>query len=291
MKPLWCVCALVLAISASPAHADLDDPTADAKGLLDKLVRAINARDAKALAATFHDGYAIFPTAADEGTGAGIEPAAKHWLGTLGDATYKISGAHYGDGWFDAELVPATGSRLRITGAIHSWFDDAKEQKLHRELGGLHISEAVDDKVAIAAAAAGKLPALGKLGSGEIDATLDLRPEGIAAYAKHVSDDPGATVVGSAPGERAVGKAAIAKLLGRWKSLKLVTTSVVTGHDDNNMLLGWAVAHAEASFKTGGKTVKVPYRMLIVIMEPWAVAAEHGDTSKLCVVHFSVATK
>jgi ketosteroid isomerase-like protein len=281
-------------MSASPARAD----SADSKVVLATLVRAINAHDAKAIGAMFRDGDAVFPAAADEGSGAvAIEAAAKRWLTSLGTATVTLEQPHYGANWFDGDLVVATGAHLRITGVVLADWEVIKtthddSDKVVHLLGALQISEPADDKAVLAAAAAGKLPALPALGDREFAGAISLRPDKITDYVNHVIDKPSAALIGSTATERATGKAAVDKLLRRWKSLKLATTALKTGAPSyDSDLLSFAVAHAEATFKVGGKPVKVPYRVLIVVLEPWAVAAEHGEKPQLISAHFSVATR
>jgi ketosteroid isomerase-like protein len=283
----------VIAIAAPRARAE----PADGKAVVAALVRAINAHDPRAVAALFRDGIAIFPAAADEGIGtAAVEAAAKRWLTALGNATVKLEQPHYSSDCFDGDLVVSTGAHLRITGVIHGDYEvkkqvyDDRDKTLHL-LGALHISEPADDKAVLAAAAAGTLPSLPALGTGDFASETSLRPDKIADYANRVADDPAVVLIGSAASERASGPAAIAKLLKRWRSLKLTTTALKTGPlSTDSELLAYAVAHAEATFKVNGKTVKVPYRVLIAVFEPWAVAAEHGEKPHLISAHFSVAT-
>lgn len=291
MSALRVLVAAAIVAVAAPARAD--DDVAAVKALVAEQVRAIGAGDATAFANTFDDsGYVILPDAAGEGLGSdAIAAAAKHWLGTLGHVKVELASAHYTDTWFDAELVLTPGGRLRATGVVIQRPDDSGRKAISK-IGALHLSEAVDDKVAVAEAAAGKLPALPKLADPEPESEMpdDLRPDKLAMYIGHVVADPDVVLVGSAPKEHAVGPAAVKKLLAAWRGLALRTTELHHGPSGDDMLLSWGVAHAEATFKVGGKSVKVPYRVLVIVMEPWAAAEEHGEKPKLAAVHFSVAT-
>ena len=288
-RSTWVLLAVVAVAIASPAHAESDSDR-QLRALVAAQVSAINAHDAKAFAATFDadNGFAILPAAADEGTGTdGITAAAKRWLTSLGTATVKLEQAHYGTSWFDARLVVSTGAPLRITGVVTQRPNNDK-----LEIGAVHISEAVDDKVVMASI--DKLPALPKLGSNEV--SIDT-PDKVATFAERMFEtamanapDPGDVVIGSAASEHAVGKTAAGKLLAGWKSLKLTSVGVIRIHDPSNMLLVWFVAHLEATTTSHGKTVKIPYRALTIVMEPWAAAADRGGKSSLVSAHFSVAT-
>jgi hypothetical protein len=97
-------------------------------------------------------------------------------------------------------------------------------------------------------------------------------------------------LIGSATKERAVGQAAVAKTLAGWKSLKLTTTAYRLGRDENAMWgFEWVIGHVEASFTVKGKTVKVPYRALLIVSTPSAPGADHGAVVELISAHYSVA--
>ena len=288
-----CVLLTVVAVAiASPARAE-SDRDRQLRSLVAAQVAAINAHDPKAFAATFDAdrGFAILPAAADEGEGsAAITVAAKHWLTALGSATVKLDQPHYGSSWFDAQLVVSTGARLRITGVTISQQPDGDKIKL----GAVHISEPVEDKVVMASI--DKLPALPKLGDGGDRSSID-GPDKIATFANRMFDtqmdgapDPGDVVIGSAPSEHAIGKVAAGKLLASWKSLKMTSVAVVRTKDPDDMLIVWFVAHVNATTTNHGKSVTIPYRVLTIVMEPWAAAADRGAKSSLVSAHFSVAT-
>lgn len=280
----------VMVWSASSARADNRDDQLHA--LVAAEVAAINSHDAKAFAkALDEDATVILPAAADEGRGtAAIEAAAGHWLRALGTATVKLEKPHYGTSWFDAELVVSSGGRLRITGVTITQLSDIERVKL----AAVHISEPIDDKAMLARA--GTLPALPALGAKD-EPSADT-PDKIAKFAGRMYDlgredlgwDGNDVVIGSAPSEYAIGKAAANKLLARWKGLKMRPIAVQRYHDPAEMLIEWYVAHVEVTFTVKGKPVTVPYRALTVVMQPWATAQEHGATAQLASAHFSIAT-
>jgi hypothetical protein len=283
------VCVMVIAMVAPPAWAEDGE---DQKAMVDLVaaqVRALAARDGKAFAATLaDDGFAILPGAADEGQGAAaIAAVTERWLAGLGKASIKLDQPRYGSTWYDGELVVAPGPRLRITGVL-KW--ESGDKGIIYKIGAVHISEPVDDKLVRAAAAEARLPALPRLKDADKEPSVD-GPDKIATFARRVNADPSTVVVGSAAGEHAVGRAAIGKLLATWRSVKLSTGERLVFHDGDRMLLEWIVGHTEATMKVAGKTVKVPYRYLLVLEQPWAVAAEHGEKSQLLAAHFSVATR
>jgi hypothetical protein len=188
--------------------------------------------------------------------------------------------------WFDAVLVGAT--RLRVTGiVIRPLTSDGSEGPFR--IATYHLSEPADDAAVLAAAAAGKLPALPKLAGAET--TGDEDPGKIVAlFGKHVFDNPAVCLVGSAAKEHAVGTSAVAKLLAGWKSLKLTTLGFVSRHDAGSMWgFEWILGHVEATFTVKGKTVKVPYRALLIVATKSAPAIEHGDATELISAHYSVA--
>jgi hypothetical protein len=275
---------------ASPASADERDGQLHA--LVAAQIAAINGHDAKAFANTFdEDATVILPAAADEGRGAAaIEAAAARWFRALGTATVKLEQPHYGGSWFDAQLVVATGGRLRITGVTRSQLPDMDRIKL----AAVHISEPIDDKLVLAKA--GALPALPPLEA--TDGVSADTPDKVARFAGRMHDlgredlglDEHDVVIGSSSSEYAVGKVAGNKLLSRWRGLKMRAVAVQRYRDQADMLIEWYVAHVEVTFTVKGKPVSVPYRALTVVMQPWATAAQHGATSGLASAHFSIAS-
>jgi hypothetical protein len=283
----------VILVLGSTAYADENA----VKTLVAAQVAAINAHDAKAFAATMDadDGIAILPEAADEGMGrAAIEAAAKRWLTSLGTATVKLEQPHYGNQWFDAELVLSTGARLRVTGVAVTQQTDLEKETY--KLGAVHISEGVDDKTVLASI--DKLPALPTLAAD--DKPDRDTPDQVASFADRMYaletihgkvDNDADIVIGSAPTERAVGGKAAGKLLAGWKSLKLAPLTVSRHRDPRVMLIEWYVAHVDATIAVKGKPTKVPYRVLTIVMQPWAAAAERGAKSQLVSAHFSIAMR
>ncbi len=283
------------------AYADLtDDAGAAAKQLLADEVKAINAGDAKAFAATFlEDGMAILPTAADIAVPdqQTIEAAAKHWLATVGKLTVKLETVHVpaqqtiGVGaWFDADLVAGT-THLRATGIVirSEIMKNGEAVEGPFKMAALHLSEAADDAAVLAAAAAGKLPAPPALTK---NALAYLDPASIAKRARNIYENPVACAIGSAPGERALGDKAVARLLAGWKTLKLGASVAVRGRDPDAMWgFEWSVGTVEATFTVKGKQVKVPYRALLIVSVPAAVAADHGAEVELISAHYSVALR
>lgn len=288
MRGLGCV--LALALITRTVHADVGDEEERAlTTLAAEQVRALNARDARAFAATFYqDGFAILPGAGDEARGTeAITALAKRWLTSVGNTSFKLDRPHYGSRWYTGELVLGGGARLRITGVLRA--NPTEGGPLVYNIGAIHISEPADDKAVLAAVAAGTLPVLPRLAGAEIGAREDA-PDKIAAFADRITEDPAAVVVGAAANEHAIGKAAMSKLLAGWRSLKLSSGERIRYEDGNRMLLGWYVGHTEGTFKSGGKTVKVPYRVLCLVMQPWAVAARNQEaTATLLAAHFSIA--
>lgn len=301
MRAFVVVAVMVLCASGS---ARADEPVDAAKQLLAEQVRALNAGDAKAFAATFASAdnveAALFlPTAADEAFAADdIAAATAHWLAATGKLALALDKPHYSDdqqvgagAWFDADYVGG-GKRYRVSGiVIKTAFereDDFKEGPY--KIAAEHISEAVDDKAVLAAAGAGKLPALPKLdGEGAGDSS---DPARVVAIGKNVYPSHAVSVIGSAPNERALGPAAVKKLLAGWRSLRLVSIGRKHGRDREAMGgFEWELAHVEATFMVKGKPVKVPYRAFLIVASAPAAAVDHGaPDSELLHAHFSVAT-
>lgn len=284
---------LILCLLAGLAHAD--DASDAVKPLLERQAKAIAAGDAKAFAATFTDGaMAILPTAADEGIGRpAIEAAAKRWLATS-KAPVKVDALKLpkqqmvGRGaWFDAAFV-AGAVHWRVTGIVmHAHTADGSDGPF--QITAYHLSEPADDSAVLAAAAEGTLPALPTL--------VDARTSGgedpgkvVALFAKHVHAHPAVSMIGSAAKEHAIGASAVTKLLASWKALKLTTTGFVTGRDEDAMWgFEWSLGHVEATFTVKGKTVKVPYRALLIVSTPSAPAMDHGAAVELISAHYSAA--
>jgi hypothetical protein len=280
--------SIVIGLWGTRAHAQADMD--ECKALLIEQVRSINAGDAKAFAATFDPerGYAVLPTAADEGLGENaIELAARHWLGAIGKVTLKLEHPLYSYSSFAAELIGKPTGRWRITGVVCG----GESTNSASRVCALHLSEATADKTAIAAAAAGKLPGYPKTPANEYP-NSGLKPEAFREFGKALTDDT--VVIGSAAHEYAVGKAAVKKLLASWKSLKLAPLDVRTDlSDPGGWALGWAFGHVEASFLARGRLVKVPYRVLVLVLYPPAAAQDPivGDPEpvRLISAHFSIA--
>lgn len=284
----------VLCILAGVARAD--DASDAVKPLLEQQAKAIAAGDATAFAATFtDDAMAILPTAADEGIGRpAIETAAKHWLASAKgavkvDKLVAPKSQSIGVGaWFDAELVGAV--HWRVTGiVIHARKSDGSEGPF--KIAAYHLSEPAEDQAVLAAAAAGKLPALPKLESDKYPGDTN-DPASISDFAKHVEPHPAATLIGSAAKEHATGSTAVAKLLAGWRSLKLAGVAYRSGRDESaEWGFEWTIGHVEATFTVKGKPVKVPYRALVILDVPSAVGADHGAPVQLISAHYSVATR
>jgi hypothetical protein len=300
------VCSWPHLIDARDGRESHDRDATNSSGSPGSSVRHRSARQVAEFSLPLSDdGVVILPAAADEGIGnTAVLTAAARWFTALGNAKVTLANAHYGYPWFDAELVVTPGPRLRVTGAFAAVPDDSpSNQKLSFKVAALHVSEAVDDKVVLAAAAAGKLPALPKLAtedagfSFQLPADDDRRPEHVVEFVDSIYDlnpydhHPAVAVFGSAPTEQAVGVSAIHKLLGRWRGLKLATREGRSVSVGEQMLLRIGVSHAEGTFRVGNQTVTVPYRVLVVVMEPWATAADHGAVPTLVSAHFSVATR
>lgn len=291
---------VAILLAAAAARAQPADAETAARQLLDAQVRAIDAGDAKAFAATFtHDGMLILPTAAGEAQGAAIEGVARTWLAGAGKLRVALEHptiAHtvVADGtWLDAELVVG-GVHWRLTAiVVHDELPDPKPNENPEgpyRVAAEHLSEAVDDKVALAAAAAGKLPALPAIADAETDPLADLDPSKIAVYARRVFTNSAVSLLGSAPAERAHGQRAVERVLAGWRSLHLTTTALRTGRDELAMWgFEWSIAHVDATFLVHGKRVVVPYRVLMIVDTPPAAAADRGATVQLLSVHFSVA--
>jgi hypothetical protein len=97
-----------------------------------------------------------------------------------------------------------------------------------------------------------------------------------------VSSDPAVTLIGSAPKELVVGKAAVKAKLRAWKSLQLAITGGANGGDANSMNgASYVVAHATVTYKVNGTQVVVPYRVLLI------TGGSRGVT--IDALHFSIA--
>lgn len=288
MRSLLIVLSLAI---PSLARADDHDAIPAARAQLAAHVKALNAGDAKAFAATFtRDGIAVLPGATEEGYDtAGVTAAAKHWLAALGKQTFTIEKPQYGNSglfgaWYYAELVGKAG-RFRATGFVYV-SPEADKTSAPQTLA-LHISAAIDDKTSMAAATGGTLPALTTIpdrdGAGGY---APIEPENAT---KQIWEGAG-VVIGTAPAETAFGKAGLA-LMKKWKSLPLKATSATSRHESVRPAgLQVIAGHLEATLKTGGKTVKVPYRVLVVYDS--AEGADGNDTvGKLLIAHYSVATR
>lgn len=79
-------------------------------------------------------------------------------------------------------------------------------------------------------------------------------------------------------------------MLASWKSLKLATLGFVR-RNDVGMMWGfeWILGHVEATYTVKGKTVKVPYRALLIVGTKSAPAMENGGAIELISAHYSVA--
>ena len=103
------------------------------------------------------------------------------------------------------------------------------------------------------------------------------------------TNDPAATLIGSAPKEFAMGHAAAAATWASWKALKLVQTAKRRLSDSYDM--GSTAAtfeHITIAFKRGGKSVVVPYRVLVITHggspadpEPTLIVSAHFSIAKL----------
>lgn len=293
----------VLALAAQPAHAD-PQLLPGAKALLDAQVQAIASADPKALAATFDDfGFVMFPAAADEGLGrATIDRAAKQWLGATGKLEVKADHPKFGvlaggmGAWITAELV-VTGDhpvRWRVTelvGVRHVDGGDYPSPPARSDYRVIaaHISEPMEDKAALAAVAAQKLPALPAIGSSDHNGTGNDDDFAVAPYSKMVMNDPAATLVGSAAGELVTGKAAVATKLRSWSGLKIKKVAAVSGGDPYSMnAASYVAGHVEITYTVAGKPIVVPYRVLIITDLPMP-----GSDSKVgfAAAHFSIAQR
>src|SRR5262249_34544675 len=132
-------------------------------------------------------------------------------------------------------------------------------------------------------------PALPRIAVGEGDHALEDGdgPDKVAGWAANVSAAPAAALIGSAPGEVALGKAAVVKALKAWKGLKLARTDGVGRSMRMRDLNSFVVAHVVGTYMVKGKPVKVPYRVMFVFGTAYA-AAEANPWFQ--VAHFSVAT-
>lgn len=287
----WLVALWIL---LTVTHARADEARDAATRLLAEQVRALNAGDAKAFAKTFStEAFLILPTADGEARGAAnIAPVVARWLAQTGKLAIQVRELHVDDflncAWFDAQLVSGD-LRWRITGVVATDVVEVGDSLVERGplVMAAHLSEAVDDHRALEAARAGKLPALPPIVSEKLLGYMD--PAKIAAHAGNVLDVPGVSLIGSAPGEHVVGPKQVAKVLRRWKKLKLETVGAANECElATSWGSCWTVGHVQATYKVGGKVVKVPYRVLMLVAEPSPDAGERG---LFLAAHFSVAMK
>lgn len=288
----WIFASLLVARSALAETADL------ARDALADQVKAIGASDAKAFAAGFGaDAFVILPTAAGEARGKpAIEAAVKAWLASVGKVTVVAEAPRCGEIYMGAGSWCSTTITAKADTTTIRWRALIVVEKLDSGHAILveHLSEAFDDKIVLAAAAAGKLPVLPTMpkqppstGPSDIDAEHRRAPDQIASFARAVEDSPAAVLIGSAPDELYVGKTAVAARLKAWKTLKLSLSQMRVGHAANDMIgIDWVAGDVEATYKVGGKSVKVPYRTLAVYFTGPA-AAEQPMTLECA--HFSVA--
>ncbi len=301
--PLVFAVVVGLSLAAGSAAGD-SNPRLAATSLLAAQTQALGSGDAKAFAATFAtNSFAFLPTAAEGNGRAAIEKATAAWMRDHGKIIVKTEKVVFGTlndepdwafgAWYHATLVVsgATTTRWRLTAVV------GMREALDREdtvqdyrVVAAHLSEAVDDKAAFAAAAAGKLPALPSFGIADEDRMPDddWQPHRVAAWAKRVHKDAAAVLVGSAPKELFVGKAKVAAALGKWKSLELATIDAMRFDEPDMQHYTVVMGHVTGTFRVAGKAIKVPYRVLMVTANPPA-AAETPST--LAVAHFSIATR
>jgi len=289
---------VLLGSAARPAAADSPARLA-AKSLLANQIAAIGTGDAKAFAATLApDAIVILPGAEARGQAA-ITRAAAAWFAGNGKILLKANKALHGTlirepdydygAWYDTTLAVsgATTTTWRLTAVVgvSGALDDEATVQDFRVIA-LHISAGHDDKAVLAAAAAGALPAATPFAVDPDARTVEeaWQPHRIATWAAHVHKDAATVLVGSAPKERFVGKAAVTGVLKKWKGLKLATGDAVLLEPPDSFF-SVVVGHATATFTVKGKAVTVPYRVLMVIASDQA-AAEVPST--LAAAHFSV---
>jgi hypothetical protein len=202
--------------------------------------------------------------------------------------------------WCVATIVVTNGgttTRLRYT-AMFAAEDD--EDARRKQMEGIapplraqvaHLSEAVDDKLALAAAAAGTLPALPKVvegGEDDVQVGDDRDPDRIATWAPRVSTSPATALIGSAPGEVAIGRPAVVKALKAWRSLDLDSVDGIERANGSGPGISFVIAHVVGTYLVKGKPVKVPYRAMFVY---GGTSTEAGVKDWFAVAHFSVATR
>jgi hypothetical protein len=284
----WLVALWIL---LTVTHARADEARDAATRLLAEQVRALNAGDAKAFAKTFSkEAFLILPTANGEARGrSNIAPVVARWLAQTGKLAIHVRDVHVADflgcAWFDAQLVGGE-NHWRISGVVaREMFDDAPYEEGPKVVA-VHVSEAVEDKRVLEAALAGQLPALPVVESEEVVDYDD--PSKIAMLVGRVERSAGPTLIGSAPDEYAIGHKHVTKLLRRWKKLKLETLGVQHGYESSIWGSGWTVGHVQATYKVGGKVVKVPYRVLMLVAAP---SPDAGPHPVFLSAHFSVAMK
>src|SRR5207302_10870982 len=101
-----------------------------------------------------------------------------------------------------------------------------------------------------------------------------------------LSTDPAVTVIGSAPTELATGKAAAAKLK-EFSGLQQKLTGYTRLSDDDNMgRVAALMGHVDVTFKVGGTTIVVPYRVMVVTISPGPGGG--GGPTYLAVLHYSI---
>lgn len=280
--------AALLALPAVALAGPLE--ASDTNAVMKEQVMALVAGKPADFAATFSaTAFLILPNAAGEAYGrAAIERAAKAWLGPTAPDSVAGDAPTCGD----AGAPPTTGVAIctsTITVERKAGKTAYRVQFAVANLGGAnlvvaeHISEGVPDPTAIALATAHELPALPELSTpddqaGAVDVALD--PQRIAAQTPDASD--GVSLIGSAPGEVALGKRAVTAKLAAWKHLALDSTAFAFGHlgGVKDFDLVWVAAHVTATI---GKA-HVPYRAL-------AIYAIDAKGARLEGASFSVATK
>ncbi len=286
---------VVMALASTAAAKDSMEIAA-AKKLLDAQVAAIGSGDAPGFAKTFSDdAYVVFPSTAEASDRAGLDAAAKTWLGGLGKTKVVAQAPLFGtienstSAWIAVELVAsgATTARWRVTElVIPPQGDDHPTGDGYRVIAA-HISEPVDDKVALDLVDKGKLPALPAMKNaiGGSDGSYD-NPSSFGKYTA-IGSDPAIAVIGSAPTEYVTGKAVAAKFK-EFTKLSQKTISYARQFDAVSMGAAKSVVgHVEVTYKIKGKDVVVPYRVMIVTGGP--LPTGHGDTH-VDVLHYSVAT-
>ena len=290
--------AVALVLVATAAEGRKPPGAAEVRALVTAHARALAAKDADAAKASFSaDALVWLPTstklaATPDEIVRGLDDS---WFGRVDGPDrvvakdVKIGGLGADAAWVSARLEMGgtyegadapVGKRYAY--AVHMTAL-ARKQGGAWKLAVAHYSEAIPGKRAVEHVARREVEALAPIPGGIPGGETDQAAAWLASPAElaaHLSRDPATVLVGSSPGEKAVGAARAGRMLGTWKKVKLAVSGPVRELRGE----GWLVvaAHLDSPVHTGDGDVTGEDRALVIFVgDPatgFAAAAAHYAT-------------